>query len=129
VDGRAESQPKTFSAFHGHGAFFALFHRGAAKGIGHKESIVAVVPPTRAEIGRVGHQGEANRPAIQRASTAPLGGFAQVFWRSSIGAAGDEAAIFSVMAVAARAKAHLFLVAESEVRSENVASHTGSQAL
>ena len=51
----------------------SLTHGRTAKGIGHEDAVVAVVPPGCAEVGGCRHQGDADRAAILSAGIVTPG--------------------------------------------------------
>lgn len=115
---RAEAEAKGFAAFDRDGTSPALLHRFAAEGIGHEHAVVAVVPPARAEVRRVGHQRDAEAASGHDAGViAPRGGLAPRRLRGfhAIGAEDFATILFGKRRGDARAETHFLLVPEGEL--------------
>src|SRR5690242_505270 len=96
MNSRAETQPQTFAGFDGHGTFLSLFHGFTAEWVGHRQTVIAIVPPTGTKVRPVCEQCNADRLSIYSARViAPLSGQSPGGARSLQSCAGsDQAALF-----------------------------------
>jgi hypothetical protein len=69
----AKDKAERLVFFDCHRTGVSLMHGRTAKGIGHEDAVVAVVPPGCAEVGGCRHQGDADTAAILSAGIVTPG--------------------------------------------------------
>ena len=96
----------------------ALFHGGAAERIGHKNTVITVVPPSRAEIRGMAHQSDATAVPVDQSRVITPSGWLAPRKRSRLspGTAGDEPAVeLGQGGGNTGAKSHFLLIAKDKV--------------